>query len=293
MMNYRSAGTSFFPLSRPTRGALLMVGSSACLAGLIAAVRFVSGEVDSLQVVFFRYLFGFLFLLPYFLSASLSFLRTKKLGLHLLRALSGLSALVCLFTAVELLPLATVTALMFAAPLFSTAGSAVFLGENVRSGRWVAVCVGFLGTLVILRPGVETFEPSILIAIAAALFIAVATLTVKSLSRTERPEVIVIYFNLLVIIFSLIPALYIWETPSPYLWKWLILIGALATASQLLLTQSLSVADASAVVPFSFSQLVFVAILGFVFYSEVPDLFTWLGSTIVFLAALYLVRKEC
>ena len=292
---YHHAATrlsGFSRLSGGVRGAMLMIGSCATLAGLVTTVRFVSAELDPIQIAFFRNVIGIVFLAPWLLRAGLDGLRTERLGLHLFRALVGLAALILLFMAVKLMPLAEATALTFAAPLFAIAGSALILGEVVGKRRWIATVVGFAGTMIILKPGAEAFRPAAVVALASALCIAAAILAVKSLSRTERPTSIVLFFNLLVTPLSFVLALFVWETPAAHLWKWLVLIGFLATASQLLLTQALAAADASQVLPFDFSQLVFVAILGFLFYAEVPSPSTCLGSILIVGATAYVLRRS-
>lgn len=269
-----------------------MMGSAACLAAVVSVVRFLSTEIHVIEIAFFRTLFGIIFLLPWIGLRGFTTLKTRRWGLHFFRAASGLAALICLFTAIELIPLSEATALTFAAPLFAVAGSGLILGERVRAWRWVAVIAGFVGTLIILRPGSDAFTPGALFAVASALLAATVTLTVKSLSRTESPVTIVLYFNILVIPLSFALALFVWETPALHLWPWLILVGFLATAHQLLLTMALTVADASAILPFDFSQIIFVTVLGALFYSEIPDTFTVLGATIIVGSTALVFRLE-
>jgi drug/metabolite transporter (DMT)-like permease len=128
--------------------------------------------------------------------------------------------------------------------------------------------------------------------LAAAALMALAFLTVKSLSRTENPNAIVVMMGLLMTPMSLVPALFVWETPAVQLWPWLLGLGLSATVGQVFLTRAFAAADASAVLPFDFSRLVFVSILGFLFFGERPDLWTWVGGGVIVAAAAYIAHRE-
>src|SRR3546814_9161070 len=141
-------------------------------------------------------------------------MRTRRISMHMGRAALSLGSMLCGFTAVTLIPITEATALNFTAPLFSTIGAALILGETVRLRRWTAVLVGFAGTMVVLQPGVEGLSLGSILAIGNAVFMAAAILVVKSLSRTEGPEVIVTYMTLILTPLSLIPALFFWATPT-------------------------------------------------------------------------------
>jgi drug/metabolite transporter (DMT)-like permease len=189
MMLPRPLSVRFRRLDSSVRGAILMIGACAGFAAMMAIVRKVTPGVHPFEAVFFRNLLGVAFMLPWILKSGWRRLRTGRPVMHLLRAVCGLVALPLLFTAVSLMPLAEVTALSFTAPLFATVGAALILGERVRLRRWAATGVGFLGALIIIRPGIDTFAGASLIALGSAAGIAAAQLSVKALSRTEhRPD---------------------------------------------------------------------------------------------------------
>ncbi len=275
-----------------TRAGLWMVGFCASFAGLTAIIRHVSGELHPVEIAFFRNAFGLLFILPWLARAGLGSLRTRRLGLHALRAGTGTLAMIFLFTALAWMPLAEATALTFTAPLFATAGAALVLGERVRLRRWSATLVGFAGTLVILRPGAEAVTPAAAAALAASAFIAASMLAVKALSRTEHPNAIVLYMGLLMTPLSLVPALFVWTWPEPATWGWLALLGLVAMVGQLMMARAFAAADASAVLPFDFARLVFVALFGFALFGERPDAWTWVGAGIIVAATVYIARRE-
>ncbi|MDP7650368.1 MAG: DMT family transporter [Rhodospirillales bacterium] len=274
------------------RGAIWMILAAGLFASLTALVRHVSASVPPVEIVFFRSAFSLLFMLPWALSTGVANLRTRRLGLHGLRALTALGSFICWYLAFAVMPIAEATALTFTAPLFATIGAVFFLGEVVEPRRVSAIIIGFVGAMVILRPGIEVITLPALLVLAGAAFYAISVLAIKSLSRTESAGTIVIYLGILMTPMSLIPALFFWTLPSLETLAWLAGIGLVATFSQLTLSRALRVADATAVLPFEYSKLIFAAILGYAVFGEQPDLWTWTGATIIFLATLYTARRE-
>ena len=177
-------------------------------------------------------------------------------------------------------------------PLFATAGAALVLGEVVRARRWTATVVGFLGTLIILRPGFTEITPAMALPVLAAVSMACATLTVKSLSRTESPATIVLYMTLFLTPLSLVPALFVWQWPDLETLGYLIGLGGTGALAHLLMTIAYGKADASAVIPFDYARLPFVAVIAFFLFGEVPDLWTWVGAAVIAASAIYIARRE-
>jgi drug/metabolite transporter (DMT)-like permease len=152
--------------------------------------------------------------------------------------------------------------------------------------------VGFLGALVIIRPGAGTFTGASLVALASAVAIAAAQLSVKSLSRTEHPNAIVLIMGLLMTPMSLLPAAFVWTWPNWSTFLWLVSMGLVATIGQVCLVRAMQAADASAVMPFDFSRLIFASALGWLMFGERPDAWTWVGATIIVAATVYIARRE-
>ena len=196
------------------------------------------------------------------------------------------------FTALTLLPLAEATSLSFTAPLFATVGAAIFLAEDVRLRRWLAVVLGFVGTLIILRPGLEVVTPGALLMLAGSVFVATSILLVKVLSRTESPNTMVLMVALIATPISAIPLFWVWEMPQGITWVWLAFVGATATGGHLCFNRAMVSADASAVLPYEYTRLIFVALMGFFLFSEVPDAWTWVGSLVIFGAGIYIANRE-
>lgn len=284
--------TRLKPLPVALQGALYMTGAAFCFSIMNISIRIVSVEVDPLQIAFFRNFFALVFMLPWLARAGLDGLRTERLAGHFWRAVLGLLAMICWFYSIALLPLAEAVALNFTVPLFATIGAVIFLREVVRARRWTATLLGFFGVLVILRPGFAEFSATMALPVVAALFMAIATLLVKSLSRSESPAAIVIYMNLILTPLSLVPALFVWRWPGWSDFALLVLIGLLAAMAHILLTRAYTKADASAIMPFDYARLPFVAALAFLVFGEVPDLWTWIGAAIIGTSAIYIAHRE-
>lgn len=279
-------------LSHPVRGVLWMLLASAAITGVAVVVRHISSALHPLEVVFFRNFMGLVFILPWFARTGAAALRTQRIGGHVLRAVFGLAAMTCWFWSVSLMPVADATAFTFTAPLFATLGAAFVLKEAVGPRRWSAVVIGFIGTLIILRPGAGGLDPVIFVPLTAALFMAAAKLTVKSLSRTEMPDSIVLYMGLFMTPLSLVPAAFVWQWPSLDVLAWLAAVGLLASVAQRAMARAFASADASAVMPVDFSRLVFAAVLGLMVFGEMPDRWTWLGAGVIFAATWYTAHRE-
>ena len=279
-------------VSAPVQGALYMTAAAVGFSVMNVLIRSVSDELDPLQIAFFRNFFALLFMLPWLAKTGREALRTERMGLHLWRAGVSLAAMTCWFYSLTLLPLAEAVALNFTTPLFATVGAALVLGEIAKARRWSATLIGFLGVLIIVQPGFAEMTWPMALPILAAAFMAVATLVVKSLSETESPAAIVLYMNLILTPLSLVPALFVWQWPSAETWVLLLLLGGVATLSHLCLTRSYSMADASAVLPFDYTRLPFVALFAYLIFGEVPGIWTWVGGAVIAGAAIYIARRE-
>lgn len=278
--------------SAALRAALWMVLSSAAFAGMTATIRQTSQELHSFEIAFFRCLFGLLFMMPWLARAGIGALRTQRLPLYALRAVIGLFAMTTWFWAISITPMATVTSLFFATTLFAGVLAVLVLREKVGPRRWAAMVVGFLGVLVILRPGVDQVTFGAMLSLGAAALAGISMTVVKLLSRTERPEAIITYMTLFLTPLSLIPALFVWVWPSWEVLAWLVAVSGFATAGHWGLTRAFRLSDSSAVMPFMYAQLPFVAAIGFVAYGEVPDIYTWIGGAIIAASSVYIAHRE-
>jgi drug/metabolite transporter (DMT)-like permease len=275
-----------------TRGILLMLVSTLAFSLMHALIRYVSADLHALQIAFFRNLFGAFVILPWFLRYGLAPLRTGRFGLHVLRACLNVGAMICFFTALSLTPIAQVTALGFSAPIFAAVLSVLLLREVVRLRRWSAILIGFLGTLVILRPGFETVDVGSLLTLLSSLLWGFTLIVIRVLGRSESSLTTTSYMVILLTLLSLGPALFVWQTPTPTQLAWLVLIGVLGTSGQFMVAQSLKEAETGVVMPFDFFKLIWSSMLGYLMFAEVPHAFIWLGGAMIFSASTYIAYRE-
>lgn len=269
-----------------------MTGAALGFSVMNATIRLVSSELDALQIAFLRNVFALLVLLPWIYHTGLKPLNAVKFKMYFTRAGIGYLSMAFWFTAIALIPLAEAVSLTFTAPLFVTAGAALILGEKVGWRRWTATLVGFMGVMVIVRPGFIEVTWISGLPILAALFMAISSLMVKSLSRTEDSRSIVFYLNLFLVPISLIPALFVWQWPSLAVLIVVAFVGALSVLAQLLFTMGFARTEASIAVPFLYSQLPFVAIIAWLAFNEVPDIWVFFGALIIAMSAIYIARRE-
>jgi drug/metabolite transporter (DMT)-like permease len=269
-----------------------MVLASACIAAMHGVVRHMTAELHPFVVAFFRNLAVPLLLSPWLLRAGWSELWPKRFDLHVWRALIGVVALLAWFYALSLLPLAEATALNFTSTLFATVGAALFLAERVRLHRWSAVLVGFAGVIVILQPGRESASMGGLLVLASSMFWAGSLLLAKAVTRHDSTLAVVAWTAVLTALFSALPALLVWETPTPRQFAMLLVIAGLGTAGYLFLTQALKEAEASIVLPLDFLRLLWATLFGYLLFGEVLDTATWIGAALIAASAAYLAFRE-
>lgn len=274
------------------RGSLLMLASFVAFAVMTAAIKAIGEAVPLPQVLVIRQVIMTALLAPLFLHDIGGAFETRHVGLQFLRGMCSLGAMLCGFTALVHMPLADVTALGFSQVLFVTILAVVVLKESVGPRRWVATAVGFLGVLVMLRPGAEGLNPYALLALAGAVFGSGITVTVRMLAQTERTATILLW-QALVLVAALLPAtIQWWEAPTPREWLLLGLIGAFGTAGQYLITKAFQVGEAAALAPLDFVRLLIAVAVGYVLFAEVPDATGLLGGAMVVGATIYTVRRN-
>jgi drug/metabolite transporter (DMT)-like permease len=265
---------------------------AAASSTMIAIVRHLSSDLHPFELAFFRMFFGFLVLSPIFLRNGLAPLKTKRLALHAARGGCHVVSVLLFFAGLKLTPLAKVTALFFSAPLFGTALAFVVLHEIVRTRRIMALLVGFIGTVVVLRPGIADIDLGSMLILAAAATWGIALIIIKVLSRTEASLTTTLYTTLFVTPLALIAAVPVWQMPSLEQVGWFVIIGGLGSIGHLALAQALKEADVSAVLPFEFTKLIWAAFLGYLLFTEIPDWGTWVGGAMIFTAVTYIAYLE-
>lgn len=258
-----------------------------------ATAKWLGQSYAPVQIVFLRYLFG---LIPVALlvwhGGGLSLLRTRRPLMHGLRALVLFAALLMLFTGLRRLPLAEAISVAFTAPLFVTALSGPLLGEPVRARQWAAVLVGFLGALVVIRPGTGAFQVEALFILASALCFALSALITRRMSRTESSVSLLAYTTLGAGLASLPIVPFVWQPPAPVdLWLFLA-IGLVGGTAAFFVIQAYSNAPPAIVAPFDYTALIWAALFGWLVWQERPAPPVWLGAAIIAASGLYITHRE-
>ena len=292
MTSLRQFSRLFLDLPPTLQAAALMIGGAFCVATQNAMIRVASEDIHTFEIVFFRNLFGLAAMLPLLAKSGPSMLRVSCPGALLTMSICHLAGMVCYFLAIAYLPLADVIALSFSKPLFVTLGAALILAELVKARRWSAVLIGFLGVLIVLRPGADVISPFALVVLAGTIMGAATSLMIKRLTGIESVSAIVWYQALFATTLSLPLCLLHWRMPDASEWMLLVVIGALGTVSWLTATRALALIDASAAAPFEFLRLPFAALIAYFMFAEIPKLTTWLGGAVIFAAAIYIARRE-
>jgi drug/metabolite transporter (DMT)-like permease len=284
---------SRLPANLYVRGIGLLALSVAFFAIMNAIIKHLAATYPTMQMVFFRNLLAFVPLLPFLIHAGgLEALRTRRPLAHAFRALVGISAMAGFFYAYGRLPLAGVVAIGFAAPLFMTALSVPLLKETVGIRRWLAVAIGFVGVLVMVKPGSGVFEPAALTALAATLGVALVFIAVRSLSRTEGSATIVFYFTLSGTAVSGAFLPWHWVTPDALGLALLVLVGLLGGAAQMCMTQALKLAPVSVVSPFEYTSLLWAVGFDVALWGVAPATNTLFGAALVIATGLYILHRE-
>ena len=280
------------PVSTHTRAALLMLGSTVFFGLMAVSIKLAAETLHTFEIAFFRNFFGLVAALPLLLRHGPGLLRTTQLPRYFIRCLIGVLSMFCGFWAIGHLPLAQAVSLSYSTPLFVTIAAVWFLHEQVRARRWAAVVLGFIGVLVIVRPGSASFTAGSLVALSAAVLSGIVAIQIKQLSATEPADRIVLWTTMLWVPMSLGPALFVWEWPQGITWLWVAAAGLLGTGGHMLWTRALKLGDVSALTPISFMQLPLVAVFGFVLFGEAVDRWTVLGAAIIFAANAYIAHRE-
>lgn len=278
---------------RPLVGAVWVVIAMFMLAGLVALGRYAALEgMDPLQVLFFRNFFCVVWMLPLLAWRGAALFRTDQLGLYGVRVGLSFIAMTGMFHAIAVLPIGEVTAIGFLAPLFGTLFAVLWLREQVGWRRWAALFVGFCGAMIILRPGLSAIGPGQAFALMSALAIGVIGPLVKTLTRKDDPDRVVFLTNLFLTPLSLVPAVFVWQTPSNDLWPWLVLMGLCAVLGHMALARGYAATEASLVMTYKFARLPFAVAIGYLAFSESIDAWSWAGGLVIFAASVYVARRE-
>jgi len=276
-------------------GILLRLAAIFCFALMSATMKWAGEEGASLvELIFFRSAVGLPVTLAWLaLGPGLGSVATRRPAAHIFRSLLGMLSLTMLYQGLLLLPIADAVAIGFSSPAFATLLSALVLHERVGPYRWMAVAVGFLGVLIVAQPsGTNLPAAGIGFALAGALSSAVATITIREMSRNEHHGAIVFWFFASSTVVSGVAMLFTAASHTPLVWALLLAGGVTGAAAQLLMTRALQVAPVSVVAPFDYTQIIWAALLGWLIWSSLPGLSTMMGASLIIASGLVTAWRE-
>ena len=278
---------------RPFKGIALILTSTVFLGVSDATAKYLSATLPSIEIAWIRFLVFALIMLPAMVPGTpLYSLRTGRLPLQLVRGAMLLGSSLFFISGLRYLPIAEASATGFVSPLFVTALSIIFLSERVGIRRWLATAAGLIGVLIILRPGTSAFHPAAFFPIVSAFAWASTLIMTRMMSGRELAVTTMTYSAIagVVILSLLVP--FVWVAPAWHEVLLGILIGVASTAGQWVVVLAFRYADASVLAPFSYTQLLWVSILGFLIFGEVPDLWTVVGAAVIVASGLYTAHRE-
>ena len=278
-------------MSNAAKGAWWMIAAAGALTAMAVCIRYLPAY-SVLLMIFLRNVINLFMMAPSLVRQGKAVFRTECLGTHALRNAFLYSGNVAWFFGVTQIALADVASLQFTSPLFTAIIAAAFLGERIGGHRMVAILVGFAGALIIIRPGIIPVNIGTLSILLAAFLYSCAHVVTKRLSDTESGSTVVFYMSVTILVYSAIPAFFVWETPTWGDMPAMIGLGVTGYATHYCITRSLAVGDASFVIVFDFMRLPFSAIMGWLLFTEVLDIWTVAGALIIFAAGYYSTVRE-
>ena len=274
------------------QGSLIALLASLISVLMTSLIKHVGQSIPVVEILFIRQILVLVIISPVILKNIDTVFKTKVFRFHVLRGSISVIAMLTGFTAVVHLPLAEVTAISFVRTLFTTILAILFLKEVVGVRRWSSVIVGFIGVMVIVRPEPENINAYALLAIASAFFVSSINIVMRKLSQIENSSTIMVYQSIIVTLAMAGPAIYLWVMPTWDEVFFIVVIGSLMSLMQWIFIQAFKVGEAAAIAPMEYSRLLYAAVIGIVFFAEVPTLWTLGGAGIIIGSTLYTLHRN-
>jgi drug/metabolite transporter (DMT)-like permease len=274
------------------RGGLWMVAAALSFTIMTTLIREVARDIHPFEIGFFRVITNLLLMLPFAIRTGPGIFRSSNHKTYVYRGLFGILFLMTYFPGAALVPVSDSQALIFSSPLFASVMAVLFLGERVRGRRVSALIIGFCGALVILRPGMTALNIGAVLVLVGAFANAASNVMVRHTTRTDHPDKAVFYLMVYMTPLSTIPALFVWTTPTLDQLVYLVAIGFCGALNQRFMSRAFAAAEATAILPFDFARLPIAALIGWLVFSEVPDIWVWIGGSLIFGASLYIAHRE-
>jgi drug/metabolite transporter (DMT)-like permease len=275
------------------RGILLMCSAGFCFAVMDAGVKHLTVDYPVPQVIWARYAFHFLLMLVFLGPRyGTSLLYTRRLGTQLGRSLLLFGATVNMFFALKYIPLAEAATIGFANPLVVTALSVPILSERVGGRRWAAVVVGFLGVIIVLRPGIGVMHWAAVLPLGMAFCYAIYQILTRLLAGKDNPRTILFYTALVGTVITSVAMPFVWVAPTAEAWGLMVAIGAIAGIGHYALIKAFEITPASVLAPFGYIALIWVILAGYIAFGDLPDQWTVGGAVVIVGSGLYIVHRE-
>lgn len=276
----------------PVQCAFWIILSGSLITVQLAIVRLIADEVHVFEIVFIRAAFGLIFIVPLLVRGGGVFLRPKRPGLNILCGTLAFIATVCFYFAASYMPLADITAIHFIRPIFAAIAAAIILREVLSGRRMLAFAIALVGAAIIIRPGYVEFNIGILFVFGVIAVQSWNPINRKLLSKVEHPDTVAVWNVLTILPLGAICTIFVWTVPTLEQLGWMATIGVLEMINQRVLARAYIQGDAILVVGLHYTRLPIAAIVGFLIFGDVPEIWIWVGGTVIAMAALFLARSE-
>jgi drug/metabolite transporter (DMT)-like permease len=271
---------------------ILSLISTFSAAIMVSGIKILSNDLNPFILAFYRCFFGVIIIFPFLLLQKFKDLKTQNIKLQFLRCSINLYSMISWFIAIGTLQLEKAGAIGFTTPLFTTLLAIIFLGEIIRFHRITALIVGFIGILVVIRPGFVAIEPGILWLLSAALSFSFVIIIVKKLTEKDTSLTTAFYHMLFLTPPTFIISLFYWENISFNNFIILSFVAIAGFITQVTSNQALKMSDTSFVMPLQFTNLIWLSFIGYILFSELPNIWTWVGGIIIFSSVIYITFRE-
>tara|TARA_B100000929_G_scaffold26387_1_gene19621 strand:+ start:201 stop:1103 length:903 start_codon:yes stop_codon:yes gene_type:complete len=272
--------------------AFLAIGATLFGSFMGAGVKFLSDDLHPIIICFYRCLMGLILITPFVARNNFQALQTDNMRLQIFRALINIISMICWFSAISMMHFEKATALGFTTPLFTTVLAVLILGEVIRFHRTAALLLGFVGILIIIRPGYMPFEFGTVLMLIASFSFSFVLIFVKKLSATDSSLTIIFYHLLYMTPAFFILSLFYWENINFNQLIIFVLMGASGLLSHWCLAQAFKMSDTTFVMPLQFTKLIWASLIGLFIFAEQPDIWTWIGGVIIFISIVYITYRE-
>lgn len=282
----------YHKLSSNSQGILFAIITCFLVSLMVSIVRHLSEQFNVFFIVMMRNIFGLMFFAPQILHDYKKVLHTKKIKLHLARNINGLISMLVWFYTITLLPLSEAVSITFIIPITTTLAAIFFLKEKVKKETWIAILIGFIGVLIIIRPGFREFKFAYLLALLSALLWSLSNVLVKKMTKTENPRTIVAYMSIIMLTMSIPLALPHIQPLTSHDIFWFAMLGIISNLSHTAMSISYSKSDLSVVQPFDFTRLIFTAIIAYFAFDETIDLWVVFGAILILCGTIFVTPRR-